>query len=237
MSEPSAVGRQAAENAIRSAVISTAIALCILSALGVWQIQRLHWKQAILAQIDRAERSPPVPLAGTPPRFAKISAHGVLRPAVALYGAFVRDTPDGGARMGAQRLQILDRPEGPLLVDLGWVPTEGAAPPVATGPVTIAGYARFADHPSWYSPDDDPKAHRFYTLDPALIGPALGAPGVPPFTLVAMGGATDTPPVPAIALPRPANNHLQYAFTWFGLAAALGGVSTMWIMERIRKEK
>ena len=32
-------------------------------------------------------------------------------------------------------------------------------------------------------------------------------------------------PVPATALPRPPNNHLQYAFTWFGLAAALVGVS------------
>ncbi len=218
---------------ITSAAIATAISLCILVSLGVWQIKRLHWKEAILADIDRAEQSPPVPLVGTPPRFAKVSARGVLRPASALYGAFVHPTPDGGQHMGADRLQVLDRPQGPLLVDLGWVPTEGGAPPVSVGPATVEGYVRLPEHPNWFSPDDDTAAHRFFTLDPAVIGAALGAKAVAPFTLVAVGTPTDTPPIPATALPRPPNNHLQYAFTWFGLAAALVAVFVAWVRKEV----
>jgi surfeit locus 1 family protein len=221
---------------IRSAAIATAISLCILISLGVWQIKRLHWKEAILADIDRAEQSPPVPLAGTPPRFAKVSARGLLRPASALYGVFVHSSPDGATHMGADRLQVLDRAEGPLLVDLGWVPTEGGAPPVADGPATIEGYVRLSEHPSWFSPDDDIAAHRFFTLDPAVIGAALGAKTVAPFTLVAIGKPTDTPPIPAAALPRPPNNHLQYALTWFGLAAALAGVFGTWVTSQVRND-
>jgi surfeit locus 1 family protein len=202
-------------------------------ALGVWQLQRLHWKEAMLADIDRAERGPAAALHGTPGRFAKVSTEGVLRAPAALYGAFVRSTPDGHDAMGADRLQVLDRPDGPpVLVDLGWVPTEGAAPPVATGPVRIEGYARDPEHPRWFSPDDDPAMHRFYTLDPAAIAASLGQKSVAPFTLVAMGPATDTPPVPATAFPRPPNNHLQYAFTWFGLAAALVGVFVAWMRSK-----
>jgi surfeit locus 1 family protein len=54
---------------ILSASISTAIALAILCALGTWQLQRRAWKNALLADIDRAEQSPAVPLgAGIPPR-------------------------------------------------------------------------------------------------------------------------------------------------------------------------
>jgi surfeit locus 1 family protein len=214
---------------VRSAAVATVIALCILLSLGVWQLQRLQWKQGLLADIDRAEHDPSVPLRGTPARFAKVFAEGTLLPQTALYGAFVRTMPDGSARMGADRLQLLQRSDGStLLVDFGWVPTEGGAPPVATGRARIDGYARAAEHPGFLSAEDNAAAHRFYTLDPAAIGTALGVPAVLPFTLVALGPPTDTPPLPQTALPRPPNNHLQYAFTWFGLAAALLGVFAAW---------
>jgi surfeit locus 1 family protein len=216
---------------VLSAAMATGVGIAMLVTLGVWQVQRLHWKQAILADIDRAETSAPAPLVGVPPRFAKVVADGVLRPQVALYGAFVRTATDGSARMGADRMQVLDRPAGPVLVDMGWVPTEGAVPPAASGPVRITGYARMPERPHWYSPDDNAGARLFYTLDPHAIGAALGAPAVAPFTLVALGKVTDTPPIPATELPRPPNNHLQYALTWFGLAAALAGVFGVWVVK------
>jgi len=225
-------GRRSSEKPLRSAFITTAVALCILISLGVWQVRRLHWKQGLLAEIDHAEQSPPVPLAGTPPRFTKVFTRGTWLAGAGLYGSFVQQAPDGSSRLGADRLQMLQRPDGPpLVVDLGWVPTEGTPPPIATGAATVEGYARAPEHPHWFSPDDDRSAHRFYTLDPAVIGAAMGQRRVAPFTLVAMGKPTDTPPIPATALPRPPNNHLQYAFTWFGLAAALVGVFAMWVKE------
>ena len=73
----------------------------------------------------------------------------------------------------------------------------------------------------------------FYTLDPRAIGDALGVHNVAPFTLVALGApAAPDGPVPADTLPRPPNNHLQYAFTWFGLAGALAAVFVAWVRGR-----
>ena len=39
------------------------IALAILISLGTWQVQRLYWKQGLLADIAAREVSAPVPLA------------------------------------------------------------------------------------------------------------------------------------------------------------------------------
>ena len=82
------------------------------------------------------------------------------------------------------------------------------------------GYVRPPEHPRWFGATDDPAARRFFALDPAAIGAALGLAEVAPFTLVALGPAGGVPE-PAQALPRPPNDHLGYAITWFGLAGLL----------------
>jgi surfeit locus 1 family protein len=210
---------------VLGAALATGAAFIILVSLGVWQIHRLHWKEGLLAQIDAAEKAPPIPLTGvTPPLFARVIAKGTLvAPPYALYGAEVRD-----GRLGAQLIEKLERPgQAPLLVVLGWVSTDHATPQPRTGPAEVTGYVRLPEHPNWLSAADDVEGRRFYTLNPATIGPALGAPDAAPFTLVALG------PAPAAeALPRPVNNHLNYALTWFGLAAALLAVFVAWVRRR-----
>ncbi len=223
---------------ILPAAIATSIAFCILIALGIWQLQRREWKLGILAAIDRAESGPAIPLDGTPKPFAKVSVTGTLLPPRALYGVDVREQLGGPPREGAQSMALLARPGAPpVLVDLGWVSTDQGAPdrlrPQAPAPATIQGYVRMPEHPGWLSASDDAAGLRFYTLDPAKIAAALGAHDAAPFTLVALGKPSGHgAPVPADALPRPPNNHLQYAFTWFGLAATLVGVFIGWVRGR-----
>ena len=199
----------------------------MLVALGSWQLHRLHWKEGLLAQVDAAEHAPPSPLTdGTPPLFTRVTAKGTLvAPPFALYGVDVQ-----GGELGADLVETLVRPGlKPVLVVLGWVPTQAGRPRLVTGPAEITGYVRLPETPNWLSAPDDPDARRFYTLDSRKIGTSLGAE-VAPFTLVALGAPPGVPgvPVPADALPRPVNNHLQYALTWFGLAAALLGVFVAW---------
>jgi surfeit locus 1 family protein len=212
--------------------ITTAIMLAVLVALGTWQLERLAWKEAILGQIAQAEAGPAVPLEKVPPPFAKVAAEGVFQTgSTGLYGAEVRDTARGPV-MGAQLLVPLQRAGGaaPVLVDLGWVPTPlDAALPIPAGHVTVVGFARPEDRPGLFSARDDTEAHLFYTLNPAAIGAAMGLPSVEPFTLVALG--TPRPgvyPMPVDTLPRPANNHLQYAITWYGLAVVLAVIFIVW---------
>jgi surfeit locus 1 family protein len=224
----------ALKRSLLSAAVATAVATAILIALGIWQIKRLHWKEALLARIDAAEQSAPVDLTGeTPLLFARVTAHGVLRGGhMALYGADVHDT-----HMGAQAIEVLDRVgEKPILVDLGWVVTDEGRPTPLTGPVDVTGYIRLPETQNFLSASDDSDGLHFYTLNPKTIGPALGAPDVAPFTLVALRNPLGAKlpagaPEPADALPRPPNNHLQYALTWFGLAGALLAVFGSWVIQ------
>ncbi len=199
--------------------------LALALGLGVWQVQRLAWKTALLAEIDRGEAAAAVPLPTDPQPFTKVRVEGLLRQDLsALYGIEVRTT-QAGPVLGAFLLNPLERPGAdPIIVDRGWVPSD--APRDATSiPATVEGYIRPPEQPIRFGAADDPAARRFYALDPAAIGAALGLRRVAPYTLVALGDAPrGTFPEPAQALPRPANNHFIYALTWFGLAAALLGV-------------
>jgi surfeit locus 1 family protein len=220
--------------------LTSLLMLVILIGLGVWQVQRLAWKEAILAQIDRAEAGPAVPLPpDAPPPFTKVEVTGTLDNAhAALYGAEVRDTPDG-PQMGGQLIVPLLRPDAePILVDRGWVPSAPLHPiEQPTGPVTIDGFIRAPEHPEVFTPADDPAHHVFYTLNPTPIGAALGLAKEAPFVLEALGRAVPGVfPEPATALPRPPNNHLQYAITWFGLAAILLVIFTLWSRKRLTVE-
>jgi surfeit locus 1 family protein len=234
----------------------TAVMLLVLLGLGSWQVKRLFWKQALLAQIAQAEAAKPMPLAqaeahGTLSPFMKISATGTFLPdETALYGAEVRDVarnpdmggPDmGGPAMGAQLIEPMREVNGELiLVDRGWVPLSRAKPldqptgGVPGGVVTVSGYIRLGDTQHWFSATDDPPARQFFTLDPRAIGAAIGQPNIRPFVLVALGagGGADAIvqhwPDPARHLPRPPNNHLSYAITWYGLAVALLAIFLIW---------
>lgn len=207
----------------------TAVMLVVLLGLGTWQVQRLFWKTTILRDIALAEASPGQTLPDDPAPFAKVRVTGRPRPTpTALFGAEVRTLPTGPA-MGARLITILDRPDGaPVLVDLGWVPTgKTVTPPM--GEMTIEGFVHPGDTGSWFSASDDLAGRRFYTLDPRRIAAALDMPQVRPLMIVALG---PTPPAlwpdPAKHLPRPPNQHLIYAATWYGFALTLAVIFFLW---------
>jgi surfeit locus 1 family protein len=215
----------------------TAGMLIVLLGLGTWQVRRLIWKEALLAQIDRAESEPAVPLPeGTPSPFTKVSVTGTyLADETALYGAEVR-TIASGPEMGARLIEPMREAGGDvILIDRGWVPLSRPGPidqPART--VTVSGYVRFDDTVHWFSARDDVAGRHFFTLDSKTIGEAVGQPEVRPFVLVALASTPDTLavadhwPDPAKHLPRPPNSHLSYAITWYGLAMALLAIFVVW---------
>ena len=195
--------------------------LIILLGLGTWQAQRLAWKNDVLARIAAAEAAAPAPFSDPPVPYAKLEVLGRFDHArEALLGVEIRAN-----RMGARLLVPFLRDSGPpLLVDRGWVPLDGLAGlPRPEGPQRIMGYVRFGEPAGRFAAQDDVAGRRFYHYDPAAIGAALGVPGMAPYGLVLLGQA-GSPPEPAQTLPRPRNNHLGYAITWYGLALSLIGV-------------
>lgn len=218
-------------------VLCTLVMLVILLGLGTWQVYRLHWKQAILAQITTAEAAPAVPLAQNPAPFTKVSVTGRFRYDLASrFGSEVRDTR-AGPTIGFQQIVPLERAGAPtVLVDRGWVPQPNTAPlENPGGEVTVTGYIRTRETARWFSASDDVVARQFYTLDPQAIAAVLGVTDPAPFTMVALGPASaETYPAPAQTLPRPPNNHLSYAVTWYGLALALLVIFGSWVRKVLR---
>jgi surfeit locus 1 family protein len=189
--------------------LATLCAFCALMALGLWQLQRLTWKEGIIAEIARADAAPPVPVPASPGPYEKVVVSGTWIPGkAALYGDEVRDTPNGPVP-GAELLLPLRRPDGSVwLVDLGWV-AQTSPQPVAAPPNPV-GYVHAAMPAAWFSPPDDPAHGLYYTLDPQRIAAGMGLGKVAPYILMANA-----------PLPAPSNNHYEYALTWFSLAGVL----------------
>ena len=244
--------------------------LAMTLGLGVWQVERMHWKAGILDAIARAEAKGPVPLGAGPvalgagpvplgagpvslgagpvslgagpvslgagPRpsqFERVVVSGRLDPSrEAAYASDVRDVR-GVPTFGVFLLEPLLRAHAPaVLVDLGWVPASTTGRPAVTvaGTRTVVGYVRRPEHPALFTPAPDLATRQFYALEPVAIGRAVGlGDGVAPFTVVALRQHGD-PAFPAAetTLPRPPDNHLQYAVTWFTLAALTVVMTGAW---------
>jgi len=195
----------------------------VLIWLGVWQLQRLKWKEGIVAAIRQAEMAQPVPLPAHPSPFQKVLISGAWVPGkAALYGDEVHDTPNGPVPGGELIMPLRQVSGQVVLVDMGWVPEQAPVPyPAAPEP---AGYIHAPIARGWLSPPDDVAHGLYYTLDPARIGAGLGLGDVAPYMLIAMGKMPppgSAAPQPAQHLPTPPNNHYEYALTWFGFAGVL----------------
>nr|WP_147179141.1 SURF1 family protein [Ciceribacter naphthalenivorans] len=212
--------------------------MAILLSLGTWQVKRLHWKEALIAEIEERRNAAPLPLEAIE---AILAAGGdVDYRAAEAQGTYLNDkerhflaTFHGSA--GFYVYTPLELADGRyLFVNRGFVPYELKEPASRpegqlSGPQTVKGLARarLDAKPSSMVPDNDEVKNVFYWKDLDRMAASVGLPEdkVLPFFLDA-----DATPVPGglpeggvtqIDLP---NSHLQYAITWYGLALALAGV-------------
>lgn len=222
---------------------ATAIALIILLALGTWQLQRLHWKQGLLDRIAALQAAPAQPLGPVLDRVAqgadadftrvKVSCPGLATaPYLELYG--LRAGQAGARLISACRTDSARYRT--ILVDRGFVvDTVSARPPVdatATAPVEVTGVLRAPEPGNSFTPPNT--TQRWFTRDAAAMAAALKAPEPAPLFLMAET-ATNPEWKALVPAPIPAeipNRHLEYALTWYGLAAALLGVYAAMLFRR-----
>lgn len=213
--------------------LCTLVAGAILVGLGVWQLHRLAWKDALIATIETRSRAAPHPL--PPP-----TRWGAMKPAdyeydhVALTGTFdnadeiliLRASPDGPGYHVITPFHLASG--GTVLVDRGFVPTAMKARALrrdgeVAGQVRITGLLRAPESRNLFTPADDATRGTFYTRDPARIAAYLKLPDAAPFSVdidpsPANAGRLPKAEIAGIAIP---NNHFSYALTWFGLALGL----------------
>lgn len=188
--------------------------LAVLVSLGAWQVQRLAWKEGILADIEARIAADPVPLPGAvdpeADRYLPVEVSGEMLPGEIHVLVSVKQVGPGYRIIAPFRTG-----ERTILVDRGFVPTTAKQAERRTGPMQVVGNLHWPDEIDSYTPDPDPKSNIWFARDVSAMADALGAE---PILLVARS-QTDpaiTPlPVDTAGIP---NDHLQYAVTWFGLA-------------------
>jgi len=221
----------------------------VLVALGGWQLQRLAWKDELITRIEAQSHAAPVSLVQAIAQWKKSQDVEYLR--VRLEGRFqhaneshfftvIKGTP------GWRVITPLETPSGHLvMVDRGFVP-QGLKQPEArvagqiNGVRKVIGLARAPGAHGLFVPDNDAEKNSWFWRDLAgMASSALSA--TENERLVPFFVELEAAPVPGgwprggvtrLELP---NKHLQYAFTWFGLAAGLLAVFTMYMRGRLQR--
>jgi surfeit locus 1 family protein len=200
----------------------------LFTTLGAWQVQRLSWKRELIARVDRRVHAEPVAL----PAFEEWSTLDVgaaesLR--VRARGTWLRghDTRvDALTEIGpgAWVLTPLRLSRGTVLVNRGFVPKDSVEPVPEGEPtgaeVSITGLLRRTEAGGRVLRPNDPQANRWFSRDVAAIARKQGLDGVAPFFIDA--DASPNPgglPIGGLTVVRFRNAHLEYAATWFALAA------------------
>ncbi|MDH3027569.1 SURF1 family protein [Methylobacterium fujisawaense] len=227
--------------------IASLIALAILLGLGTWQLERKSWKEDLIARIVRQSRAepvaPPTPEAWNPERdefrHVRVSGRFLNDRETLVHGLAAGETP-GRALQGFYVLTPLRRDDDSIvLINRGFVPTELKAQGdrrdgLIEGPTTVTGILRSSEARGMFVPEPDPARGEWFNRDIAGIAAARGLGTVAPYLIEAdaVPGQTTWPRGGQLRVDLP-NNHLQYAFTWFGLAACLIGVFSVFVWRRL----
>jgi surfeit locus 1 family protein len=237
---------------VPSATLFALAGIAILIGIGLWQLERKSWKEALIEQM--AARLSAVP-ASLPAReqwprldpavdeFRRVSfpAEFVNDQEALVYAAGSAFRPDvSGAGYWVFTPARLAG-GGVVIVNRGFVPADrkdraSRAQGALAGTVAIVGVMRWPERRGLFTPADEPRHNVWYARDPQSMAAAKNWGAVAPFYI-----DQEAPSAPG-GVPRAGkfvatlvNNHLQYAITWFGLALALAGVYGVWLSGRWRR--
>lgn len=203
----------------------------ILISLGVWQLNRLAWKEAVLADIDARIADAPVSLPATPDpqadRYLPVTATGrftgeqldvlvsrkQIGPGVRVVEAF--KTEDGRR----------------ILVDRGFLTDDQRNAPRLSGAATVEGNLHWPDEVDGFTPPPDATTGLWFARDVAAMAAALDTEATFIVARKPTGGEIEPMPVDSSGIP---NDHMNYAITWFSLAAVWLGM-TAYLLWRIRQ--
>lgn len=184
--------------------------------LGTWQVQRLTWKQEVLADINARIAAPSVSLPiGPDPEIAQylpVEATGDL------VGTSIRvlvSQKNIGA--GYRMISAFETEGRRVLVDRGFVRVGKETDVGAAQNITITGNLHWPDEIDGYTPAPDIAKNLWFARD---VGAMAAHLGTEPLLIVARTSSetgTNVSPLPVSITGIP-NDHLNYAITWYSLA-------------------
>ncbi|HLH89756.1 MAG TPA: SURF1 family protein [Xanthobacteraceae bacterium] len=230
--------------------IAAACVFALLIGLGTWQVKRLAWKEALIATVTARLAAPPAQLP-PPADWARLDPARDEYRRVTVSATFENDKEalvyttgstlrGGDTGPGYWVFTPARFAGGTVMVNRGFVP-EGRQNPATrpqgeiAGPVDIVGIMRWPERPGLFTPAGEPATNLWFSRDSTAIAAAKRIGPVAPFYIdqespAAPGGL----PQAGAMKPSFPNNHLGYAFTWYGLAAVLAVSFGIWLVGRLR---
>lgn len=192
------------------------LGLAILLGLGLWQVQRLAWKEDRLQTIQTRITTAPVPLPDAPnadqDSYRAVTLRGEIED-TELHVFWVTKEAATGYRIIAPLVTAQGRR---VLLDRGFVPAAAKDRPRMSGASAVIGNLLWPDEGDWTTPAPELDTNILYARDVGYMAKRLGTE---PVLVVARSVSPETAvrpqPVTTVGIP---NNHLQYAITWFSLA-------------------
>lgn len=207
--------------------------VAILCALGTWQLQRLAWKEGLIAELEERLAAVPVPLPEAPTEardeYLRVAVQGDFAPGE-IHVLTSRAPWGPGFRVIAPFETETGRR---ILVDRGFIPqtekTDARATPEG---VEVVGGLLWPQEVDGFVPDPDMAANMWFARDLPVMARALEAEPVLVVAEPAPASDPEARPAPWPLSVNVTNDHLEYAITWFGLAAAWAGMSIAFGMRR-----
>ncbi|WP_282181344.1 SURF1 family protein [Aliiroseovarius marinus] len=212
-------------------ILSLAV-LALFIGLGTWQVQRLKWKEGVLAEIDARIAAEPVPLPEVPDK-----ARDTYLPVV-VSGQFgdgtlrvLVSTKQAGA--GYRLISPLLTDRGAILIDRGFIRVADELPSTPDGPVQIEGNLHWPDDRRSSTPDNDVAGNTWFARDLEQMADTLGTQPLLVITRQMTPAEPRVLPLPVTSDGVP-NRHLEYAGTWF-LLALTWSVMTLGLLWRKKR--
>jgi surfeit locus 1 family protein len=203
----------------------------ILISLGIWQVNRLAWKEAVLAEIDARIADAPVTLPAAPDpeadRYLPVFVEGRFT-GEDLDVLVSRKQIGPGVRV----VEVFETTEGRrVLVDRGFVAQDARDAPRPSGAATVEGNLHWPVEVDGFTPAPDATTGLWFARDVPAMAQALNTEATFIVARKPTGGEIEPMPVDSSGIP---NDHMNYAITWFSLAAVWLGM-TAYLLWRIRQ--
>jgi len=206
--------------------------VAVLIGLGKWQVERLAWKEAILADIAAHISAPPVALPDAvepeADRYLPVAVTGQIGDA-ALRVLVSQKQIGAGYRV----ISALDTDTRRVLLDRGFIKVSADIPAPPAGEITVTGNLHWPDERLSSTPENDVPGNIWFARDIAQMAEVLDTE---PVLIVAR--ALSVPEVGVSPLPVDTsgipNDHLSYAITWFSLAAIWAAMTGVFIWRQVK---
>ncbi|SFQ95124.1 SURF1 family protein [Poseidonocella sedimentorum] len=210
------------------------VGTAILVSLGLWQVDRLAWKEGVLAEIDASMTVAPSALPTSPDpestRYLPVAMSGVVEPrAVRVL------VSHKGMGAGFRIVSPFETEEGRrVLLDRGFVQVSARDTARYAGPLAVIGNLHWPDDRNSSTPENDVAGNMWFARDLDQLARQFDTE---PLLVVARATEPEDPgilplPVDTSGIP---NDHLEYAVTWFGLALVWAGMSLYFLWRQLRR--